>query len=64
MYANYWRRLDANQRESLASRLNTNVDYLRQVLYGYRKAGPKLAKQLEEQTEGEVNKSVLRPEYF
>ncbi len=64
MYANYWRQLDANQRENLASQLNTNEDYLRQVLYGYRKAGAKLAKQIHELTKGKVNKGRLRPDYF
>lgn len=64
MYADYWRQLDANQRENLASQLNTNEDYLRQVLYGYRKAGAKLAKQIHELTKGKVNKGRLRPDYF
>ncbi|EGR4408052.1 helix-turn-helix domain-containing protein [Vibrio fluvialis] len=64
MYADYWRQLDANQRETLASQLNTNEDYLRQVLYGYRKAGAKLAKQIHELTKGKVNKEQLRPDYF
>lgn len=64
MYADYWRQLDANQRENLASQLNTNEDYLRQVLYGYRKAGAKLAKQIHELTKGKVNKGHLRPDYF
>ncbi|EMA2479261.1 helix-turn-helix domain-containing protein [Vibrio fluvialis] len=64
MYANYWRQLDANQRENLASQLNINEDYLRQVLYGYRKPGAKLAKQIHELTKGKVNKVRLRPDYF
>ncbi|HAV1351150.1 YdaS family helix-turn-helix protein [Vibrio parahaemolyticus] len=64
MYANYWRQLDANQRETLANQLGTNEDYLRQVLYGYRKAGAKLAKEIHELTNGQVSKSCLRPDYF
>ncbi|MCC2521052.1 MULTISPECIES: YdaS family helix-turn-helix protein [Vibrio] len=64
MYANYWRQLDAHQRESLANKLNTNEDYLRQVLYGYRKAGAKLANKIHQLTQGEISKYKLRPEYF
>ncbi|EKF9462198.1 YdaS family helix-turn-helix protein [Vibrio metoecus] len=64
MYAEYWRQLDVGQRELLAQKLKTNTDYLRQVLYGYRKAGAKLAKQLDDLTCGKIDKQVLRPDYF
>ncbi|WP_023603429.1 YdaS family helix-turn-helix protein [Aliivibrio logei] len=64
MYADYWRRLDAIQREQLATQLATNPDYLRQVLYGYRQAGARLTKELHELTKGQVSKYQLRPDIF
>lgn len=64
VFAEYWRQLDVGQRDFLAQKLKTNTDYLRQVRYGYRKAGAKLAKELDDQTSVKIDKQVLRPDYF
>ncbi|EKO3662167.1 hypothetical protein M3929_001439 [Vibrio metschnikovii] len=64
MYANYWRQLDANQRESLAKRLKTSTEYLRLIFFGHKTPGATLAKHLHDETGGEVDKHKLRPDIF
>ncbi|EOG7750605.1 hypothetical protein ACLIOB_001183 [Vibrio cholerae] len=64
MYATYWKQLTNPQREALASKLDTSVGYLRLVLSGHKIAGPMFAKKLHDETSGEVDKQVLRPDIF
>lgn len=64
MYADYWRQLDANQRETLAKHLKTSTEYLRLILFGHKTPGATLAKKIHDQTSGEVDKQKLRPDIF
>ena len=40
----------------------TSIGYLRNIGYGYKKASPALAVQLERLTEGQITRKDLRPE--
>ncbi|MGL4223853.1 MAG: hypothetical protein ACRCSE_01720 [Vibrio sp.] len=64
MYVNYWRQLDASQRETLANQLETSTEYLRMIMFGHKRPGAQLARKLHDLTQGEVNKHQLRPDIF
>lgn len=64
MYAKFWRQMNGQQRSALANRLKTSTEYLRLVLSGHKIAGPKLAKNLHIETDGIVDKHLLRPDIF
>lgn len=64
MCANYWRQLDAYQRETLANHLKTSTEYLRLIMFGHKKPGATLARKLHDRTKGEVDKHKLRPDIF
>lgn len=56
------RHVDASERESVASRCNTTVDYFYQLAGGHRCASPQLAGLIENATNGAVTARELRPD--
>ncbi len=56
------RSMDAKALEALAERSGTTVGNLKQVAYGFRRAGPALAINLERESERAVTCEELRPD--
>lgn len=56
--------LDADSRESLASKLRTTPGHLRNVGYGYRPCSPEIATALERHTDGVVSREECRPDDY
>lgn len=52
------------EREALAEKVNSSVEYFWQIAGGHRKPGAKLCRNLEKFSGGKLKASVLRPEYF
>jgi hypothetical protein len=52
------------EREELANKCGTTVEYFWQIAGGHRKAGPVLAKKIQKHSSGRVKASVLRPDIF
>lgn len=53
--------MSQDEREALAARCGTSWPYLRNIAYGQRQAGPKLAALLERETGGAITRRDLRP---
>jgi len=53
--------LPADQREAFAARCGTTFAHMRNVAYGYRKAGEKLSVRIEQESGGEVTRKDLYP---
>ncbi len=64
VYSTYWKTLSAEKKKNLALKAKTSVGYLRMIMRGQKKAGFKITLHLHELTNGEVNKSVLRPDIY
>ena len=64
MYSDYWRSLSPENKQKLAIAVNTTTNYLRHVMYGRKNAGWKMARELHNTTDGNINKSVLRPDIY
>lgn len=58
----YLKDLDKASIEALAARCKTSVGQLKQVAYGFRRASPVLAIDLDRETQGKVSCEVLRPD--
>ncbi|QFY79751.1 hypothetical protein DUD43_07280 [Alcaligenes faecalis] len=58
----YLMNLPVIEREALALRCETTWPFLRNIAYGYRKAGEKLSAILELETCGAVTRRDLRPD--
>lgn len=50
--------------ETLAGRAESSYAYLSQIAYGHRSPSPKLAKKLEELTDGKLTRYELRPDVY
>ena len=46
----------------LAKNIETSPAYLSQLAYGHRKASPRMAKKIEDATDGQVTVADLRPD--
>lgn len=57
-----WDKLTPAEREELAAACGTTAHYLRNVAYGYRSAGPRLAALLERETGGAVTRKDFFPD--
>ncbi|KFK48291.1 hypothetical protein JS87_22375 [Vibrio vulnificus] len=64
MYEKYWNEMNVCEKKNLASMVNSTVGYLRLVMSGHKKPSASLAKRLDEQTNGVVKKTRLRPDIF
>lgn len=64
MYSTLWKSLSASEKRELAEQVGTTANYLRHVMYGRKQAGFKLAVDLHKATNGEISKSVLRPDIY
>lgn len=64
MIKNYWDALTKPEQNALAKKVGSSTGYLRLVFNGYKKAGFLLAQRLEEETDGAVTKSQLRPDIY
>ena len=51
-------------REKLAKKVGSSVEYFWQIAGGHRKPGARLCRELEKHSGGKIKASVLRPEYF
>lgn len=58
----YLKDLDKASIEALAARCKTSVGQLKQVAYGFRRASPVLAIDLDRETQGTVPCETLRPD--
>lgn len=58
----YLKDLDKASIEALASRCKTSTGQLKQVAYGFRRASPVLAIDLDRETQGAVPCEALRPD--
>lgn len=58
----YLKDLDKASIEALAARCKTSVGQLKQVAYGFRRASPVLAIDLDRETQGKVSCEALRPD--
>jgi DNA-binding transcriptional regulator YdaS (Cro superfamily) len=56
--------LDRDERESFAKRCRVQYVYLTQLVSGFRKPSPKLAKAIYRESGGAVPLSVLRPDIW
>jgi DNA-binding transcriptional regulator YdaS (Cro superfamily) len=56
--------LSADQKKALAEAAETEVIYLIQIAGGHSSPSPKLAKRIEEATNGIVTRAELRPDVF
>jgi len=61
LFKTYWDDLPKDEREALATKLTTSVEYLSQLATGFRKAGPKFLLGIEGATDGAVRPHELRP---
>jgi hypothetical protein len=59
---NYWKQLEPGDKMRLAARLNTSVDYLRQVFLYARPVGGVLARRLSDSTN--IPAGQFRPDIF
>lgn len=50
--------------KTLAGKAESSYAYLSQIAYGHRRPSPKLAKKLEELTDGEITRHELLPDVF
>lgn len=57
----YIQQLDDAARLALATRCETTVAHLRNVMYGYRPCAPALAVDIEVASSGQVTRPELRP---
>jgi DNA-binding transcriptional regulator YdaS (Cro superfamily) len=60
----YFAALDPHEKRALASRLGTSVAYLSQIAYRHRRAGFKLAQDIEAETGQRVTCQNLRPDIW
>lgn len=54
--------MSLEQRDAFASRCNTSAGHLRNISYGYKTCGEKLAIEIERESEGVVPCEALRPD--
>jgi len=59
---NYLKSLDLDAQKAFALRCETSVGQLKQVAYGYRRAGAGLAILIERESQGDVRCETLRPD--
>lgn len=60
----YFKKLSTPDRETLAGKAGTSVAYLSQIAYGVRNPSATLAKKIDEVTEGDWPKHILRPDIY
>lgn len=58
----YLETMTLEQREAFAARCSTSAGHLRNISYGYKPAGEKLAIDIERESEGAVPCESLRPD--
>ena len=61
---NYLRNLKPSERIDFAEKCGTTVAYLYQVAGKHRMPGAGLCRRIEAESQGEVLKEILRPDYF
>ena len=54
--------MSLEQRSAFAARCNTSAGHLRNISYGYKPCGEKLAIEIERESEGAVPCEALRPD--
>ncbi|MFC4620812.1 transcriptional regulator [Comamonas nitrativorans] len=59
---NFIKTLTAEEREGFASRCGTTYAFLRNVVYGHRRAGESLCINIERESAGSVTCEELRPD--
>jgi len=64
MYSIYWQSMTAKDKQALAKAVGTTASYLRHIMHGRKKAGFNLAIQLHTATNGDLDKSILRPDIY
>lgn len=57
-------RLSRAEKERLADKIGTSVQYLQQISGGHRKASVNMAVSIECATKGVITREVLRPDIF
>lgn len=60
----FWRGLNAKDKVAFAKRCGTNVAYMKQISGGHSKPSAKLAKTIDEQSEGKAPRVEFCPEVF
>ncbi len=58
----YLKTFDAEAQKAFATRCGTTIGQLKQVAYGYRRAGAALAILIERESKGTVRCETLRPD--
>ena len=60
----FYRGLSKDELKKIAAAAGTTDEYIRQVVFGHRRASCLLAKKLHDASDGGFAKHVLRPEIF
>lgn len=61
-FKTYWQSLSEEARESLADKVGFAEGHLRNIAYGSRTCGEKLAISIEKETDGRIRCEDLRPD--
>lgn len=60
----FWKKLSNTEKARFADKCESSVGYLRLVFSGHKKAGYKMCMLIEENSNGRISKSDLRPDIY
>lgn len=63
-FSEFLGRMSKKEKARFAARVDANYEVLRQISKNTRKAGPLLAKKIEQESYGMVKKESIRPDVF